>query len=95
MIYAAIGTVCVLGALTYLELNNREITWKEFINKYVFSLFFKFIQSLILSFFLYSYLAKGMVEKLEVVNKKWVRVRLPAGSNTSDGVTLTCYIIFT
>ncbi len=41
-----------------------------------------------------------MVEKLEVVNKKWVRVRLPAGSNTSDGVTITdifvtCYIIDT
>ncbi|KAK4003344.1 hypothetical protein OUZ56_005112 [Daphnia magna] len=67
MIYAAIGTVCVLGALTFLELNSREITWKEFIN---------------------SYLSKGMVEKLEVVNKKWVRVRLPPGNNVSDGSTL-------
>lgn len=35
MIYAAIGTVCVLGALTFLELNSREITWKEFINRFV------------------------------------------------------------
>lgn len=33
MIYAAIGTACVIGALTFLELNSREITWKEFINK--------------------------------------------------------------
>lgn len=33
MIYAAIGTACVLGALTFLEFNSREITWKEFINK--------------------------------------------------------------
>ncbi len=47
MIYAAIGTVCVLGALTYLELNSKEITWKEFINKYVFSLFFKSVKLLI------------------------------------------------
>lgn len=29
-----------------------------------------------------------MVEKLEVVNKKWVRVRLPPGNNVSDGVIL-------
>ena len=44
MIYAAIGTVCVLGALTYLELNSREITWKEFINGYFFPLFFSVIE---------------------------------------------------
>lgn len=31
-----------------------------------------------------SYLARGIVEKLEVVNKKWVRVRLTPG-NTVDG----------
>lgn len=40
-----------------------------------------------LLFFPYSYLSKGMVEKLEVVNKKWVRVRLPSGNNLADGVT--------
>lgn len=32
-----------------------------------------------------SYLARGAVEKLEVVNKKWVRVKLSPG-NVSDGV---------
>lgn len=32
-----------------------------------------------------SYLARGAVEKLEVVNKKWVRVKLTPGS-ASDGV---------
>ncbi|XP_012279522.1 AFG3-like protein 2 [Orussus abietinus] len=30
--------------------------------------------------FVYSYLNKGLVEKLEVVNKKWVRVRLVPGA---------------
>lgn len=35
-------------------------------------------------FLLYSCLARGIVEKLEVVNKKWVRVRLTPG-NTIDG----------
>ncbi|KAK0180761.1 hypothetical protein PV327_003112 [Microctonus hyperodae] len=34
--------------------------------------------------FAYSYLNKGIVDKLEVVNKKWVRVRLLPG-NTVDG----------
>ncbi|XP_053594761.1 AFG3-like protein 2 [Microplitis demolitor] len=34
--------------------------------------------------FVYSYLNKGIVEKLEVVNKKWVRVRLLPG-HTVDG----------
>ncbi|XP_020300671.1 AFG3-like protein 2 isoform X2 [Pseudomyrmex gracilis] len=34
--------------------------------------------------FTYNYLSKGIVEKLEVVNKKWVRVRLLPG-NTVDG----------
>lgn len=32
-----------------------------------------------------SYLGRGAVEKLEVVNKKWVRVKLAPG-NVSDGV---------
>lgn len=32
-----------------------------------------------------SYLTRGVVEKLEVVNKKWVRVKLAPG-NVSDGV---------
>lgn len=33
----------------------------------------------------FSYLTRGVVEKLEVVNKKWVRVKLSPG-NVSDGV---------
>ena len=37
--------------------------------------------------FVLSYLSKGLVERLEVVNKKWVRVRLPAGNNVDGGVT--------
>uniref|UniRef100_A0A6P4FI20 AFG3-like protein 2 isoform X1 n=1 Tax=Drosophila rhopaloa TaxID=1041015 RepID=A0A6P4FI20_DRORH len=36
--------------------------------------------------FVNSYLSKGVVEKLEVVNKKWVRVRLQQNSNSSGGV---------
>jgi hypothetical protein len=39
---------------------------------------------LIVHYYSFSYLAKGIVEKLEVVNKKWVRVRLMSG-NTVDG----------
>lgn len=35
------------------------------------------------------YLSKGIVEKLEVVNKKWVRVRLPSGNHVDGGVTIT------
>ncbi|XP_014470355.1 PREDICTED: AFG3-like protein 2 [Dinoponera quadriceps] len=35
--------------------------------------------------FIYNYLGKGLVEKLEVVNKKWVRVRLMPG-HTVDGL---------
>ncbi|XP_034656543.1 AFG3-like protein 2 isoform X1 [Drosophila subobscura] len=36
--------------------------------------------------FVNSYLSKGMVEKLEVVNKKWVRVRLQQNSGQGSGV---------
>ncbi|KAJ6628041.1 AFG3-like protein 2 [Pseudolycoriella hygida] len=34
--------------------------------------------------FVNSYLGRGIVEKLEVVNKKWVRVRLSPGSSTDS-----------
>jgi len=67
LIYAAVGTAGLLGLLTLLEFNNKEITWKEFINLY---------------------LSKGIVEKLEVVNKKWVRVRLPSGNHVDGGNTV-------
>ena len=34
-------------------------------------------------YFFFSYLSRGVVDRLEVVNKKWVRVRLSPGS-TND-----------
>ncbi|XP_047109933.1 AFG3-like protein 2 [Schistocerca piceifrons] len=42
--------------------------------------------------FVNNYLAKGIVEKLEVVNKKWVRVRLMPG-NTVDGSSVLWFNI--
>jgi AFG3 family protein len=42
--------------------------------------------------FVHSYLARGIVEKLEVVNKKWVRVRLLPG-NTIDGANFVWFNI--
>jgi len=42
--------------------------------------------------FVNNYLAKGIVEKLEVVNKKWVRVRLMSG-NTVDGSSVLWFNI--
>ncbi|CRL00090.1 CLUMA_CG013372, isoform A [Clunio marinus] len=36
--------------------------------------------------FVNNYLTRGVVEKLEVVNKKWVRIRLTPGNSASDGV---------
>lgn len=39
---------------------------------------------MLIIFFFFSYLSKGIVEKLEVVNKKWVRVKLLPG-HTVDG----------
>ncbi|XP_015122143.1 AFG3-like protein 2 [Diachasma alloeum] len=38
--------------------------------------------------FVYSYLNKGVVEKLEVVNKKWVRVRLLPGQSIDGSTSL-------
>lgn len=46
-------------------------------------------QILILFFFsLSSYLAKGIVEKLEVINKKWVRVKLMPGNQVEGAVSI-------
>ncbi|XP_060521148.1 AFG3-like protein 2 [Cylas formicarius] len=42
--------------------------------------------------FVYNYLARGAVEKLEVVNKKWVRVRLTPGT-TADGANVIWFNI--
>lgn len=36
----------------------------------------------------FSYLARGVVEKLEVVNKKWVRVRLTPGNSVNGSVSV-------
>lgn len=41
---------------------------------------------LILSFFVYSYLNRHVVDKLEVVNKKWVRINLQPGSSIDGNV---------
>ncbi|XP_065081157.1 AFG3-like protein 2 [Ochlerotatus camptorhynchus] len=38
--------------------------------------------------FVNNYLARGIVDKLEVVNKKWVRVRLTAGNSSDSAGTL-------
>lgn len=37
----------------------------------------------------FSFLSKGIVEKLEVVNKKWVRVKLATGNSYDSSVSLT------
>lgn len=34
----------------------------------------------------FSYLSRGIVERLEVVNKKWVRVKLTPGNSSDGGV---------
>lgn len=39
-------------------------------------------------FSLPSYLAKGIVEKLEVINKKWVRVKLMPGNQVEGAVSI-------
>lgn len=36
----------------------------------------------------FSYLVRGTVEKLEVVNKKWVRVKTVPGASVDGGVSL-------
>ncbi|XP_011642238.1 AFG3-like protein 2 [Pogonomyrmex barbatus] len=54
----ALATIGVLSYVIVQDLNQKEITWREFI---------------------YNYLNKGVVDKLEVVNKKWVRVRFLPG----------------
>lgn len=38
--------------------------------------------------FVHSYLSRGIVEKLEVVNKKWVRVRLLPGNIVDGAVSI-------
>lgn len=41
-----------------------------------------------LSTIIFSFLQKGIVEKLEVVNKKWVRVKLLPGNSVQGAVSI-------
>jgi AFG3 family protein len=36
--------------------------------------------------FNFSYLSRGIVERLEVVNKKWVRIKLTPGNSSAEGI---------
>ncbi|XP_059391831.1 AFG3-like protein 1 [Carassius carassius] len=56
----------IASVLLYLYLRDpgREITWKDFVHRY---------------------LDRGLVERLEVVNKQFVRVILVPGADSSDG----------
>ncbi|XP_060770706.1 AFG3-like protein 1 [Neoarius graeffei] len=64
--YMAVTVAGVASALLYLYLRDpgNEITWKDFVHRY---------------------LARGLVESLEVINKQFVRVLLVPGADTSDG----------
>lgn len=41
-----------------------------------------------------SYLAKGIVEKLEVINKKWVRVKLMPGNQVEGAVSVVAFQLY-
>ncbi|XP_026095356.1 AFG3-like protein 1 [Carassius auratus] len=64
----------VASVLLYLYLRDpgREITWKDFVHRY---------------------LDRGLVERLEVVNKQFVRVILVPGANSSEGVSFVWFNI--
>ncbi|KAK2834812.1 hypothetical protein Q7C36_015513 [Tachysurus vachellii] len=64
--YTAITVAGVASALLYLYLRDpgTEITWKDFVHRY---------------------LARGLVEGLEVINKQFVRVILVPGAHGTDG----------
>ncbi|CAG0904439.1 unnamed protein product, partial [Cyprideis torosa] len=57
---AVLGALMGLATIAYYESGYQEITWRDFVNKY---------------------LNRGLVDRLEVVNKKWVRVKLHPGSS--------------
>uniref|UniRef100_A0AAQ5XKS6 AAA+ ATPase domain-containing protein n=1 Tax=Amphiprion ocellaris TaxID=80972 RepID=A0AAQ5XKS6_AMPOC len=61
--YMAIAMAGVSSALLYFYFrdNGREISWKDFVNRY---------------------LGRGMVDRLEVVNKQYVRVILVPGADS-------------
>ncbi|TMS05799.1 AFG3-like protein 1 [Larimichthys crocea] len=68
--YLAVTMAGVSSVLLYLYLrdNGREISWKDFVHRYV---------------------SRGMVERLEVINKQYVRVILVPGADTE-----TSYVWF-
>ncbi|TKS73875.1 AFG3-like protein 1 [Collichthys lucidus] len=68
--YLAVTMAGVTSVLLYLYLrdNGREISWKDFVHRYV---------------------SRGMVERLEVINKQYVRVILVPGADTE-----TSYVWF-
>jgi len=58
--------------------------------KYIFSVYelcYKNQYNLANCIMFFSYLNKGIVERLEVVNKKWVRVRLLQGNSVDGSVS--------
>ncbi|XP_031698082.1 AFG3-like protein 1 [Anarrhichthys ocellatus] len=67
--YLAIAAAGVSSAVLffYFRDNGREISWKDFVHRYV---------------------SRGMVERLEVVNKQYVRVILLPGAD-ADAVRKT------
>ncbi|XP_044733109.1 AFG3-like protein 2 [Chrysoperla carnea] len=67
LMFGAVGALSILGMFAYMEMNYKEIGWKEFVH---------------------SYLSRGIVEKLEVVNKKWVRVKLTPGNTVENANVL-------
>ncbi|KAB5565754.1 hypothetical protein PHYPO_G00245140 [Pangasianodon hypophthalmus] len=64
--YMAVTVAGVASALLYLYLRDpgNEITWKDFVHRY---------------------LARGLVDSLEVINKQFVRVILVPGADASNG----------
>uniref|UniRef100_A0A8C2DYK4 Si:ch1073-174d20.2 n=1 Tax=Cyprinus carpio TaxID=7962 RepID=A0A8C2DYK4_CYPCA len=64
----------VASVLLYLYLRDpgREITWKDFVHRY---------------------LGRGLVDRLEVVNKQFVKVVLVPGADSSEGVSYVWFNI--
>ncbi|XP_043083265.1 AFG3-like protein 2 [Puntigrus tetrazona] len=63
-ILITLGGVTSLMLYLYLRDPGREITWKDFVHRY---------------------LDRGLVDRLEVVNKQFVRVILVPGADSSEG----------
>uniref|UniRef100_A0A9J7YGA3 AFG3-like AAA ATPase 1 n=2 Tax=Cyprinus carpio TaxID=7962 RepID=A0A9J7YGA3_CYPCA len=72
--YILITMAGVASVLLYLYLRDpgREITWKDFVHRY---------------------LGRGLVDRLEVVNKQFVKVVLVPGADSSEGVSYVWFNI--